>query len=45
MDFYAIAGDRLIFLCWQLGEAEVAHWHPLQGGFASRQPLNRLEQE
>lgn len=40
VDFYALAGDRLIFLCWKLGEAEVAHWHPLSGGFAARQPLD-----
>lgn len=45
VDFYALAGDRLIFLCWQLGEAEVGHWHPLEGGFASRQPLHRTERE
>ena len=43
IDFYALSGDRLIFLCWQLGEREVAHWHTLEGGFAGRQPLDRLE--
>ena len=42
VDFYAVAsGDRLILLCWQLAEAEVGHWHPLEGGFATRQPLPR----
>lgn len=40
LDFYSLAGDRLVFLCWKLGEAEVAHWHPLEGGFASRRPLD-----
>lgn len=40
LDFYAVSGDRLIFLCWQLGEGEVAHWHTLEGGFGARQPLN-----
>ena len=43
IDFYALSGDRLIFLCWRLGESEVAHWHTLEGGFASRQPLHRIE--
>jgi len=43
IDFYALSGDRLIFLCWQLGEAEIAHWHTLEGGFAGRQPLHRIE--
>ena len=45
VDFYSIAGDRLIFLCWQLGESEVSHWHTLEGGFANRQPLHRTERE
>jgi hypothetical protein len=40
LDFYAISGDRLIFLCWHLGEAEVNHWHTLEGGFGARQPLD-----
>jgi hypothetical protein len=40
IDFYSLAGDRLIFLCWKLGEPEVAHWHPISGGYADRQPLN-----
>ena len=45
LDFYALAGDRLVFLCWQLGEPEVGHWHTLEGGFSTRQPLNRSELE
>lgn len=45
VDFYAVSGDRLIFLCWQLGEPEVSHWHPLEGGFSGRQPLDRSELE
>jgi hypothetical protein len=44
IDFYSLVGDRLIFLCWQLGEPEVGHWHSLEGGFAARQPL-RTEPE
>lgn len=43
LDFYAISGDRLIFLCWQLGEPEVAHWHTLEGGFGARQPLDAAD--
>ena len=45
LDFYSLSGDRLIFLCWQVGELEVAHWHTLEGGFSSRLPLNRSELE
>jgi hypothetical protein len=45
VDFYALAGDRVVFLCWHLGEPEVAHWHTIEGGFAARQPLKTLELE
>jgi hypothetical protein len=39
VDFLARREGREVYLCWQLGEEEVAFWHELQGGFASRQPL------
>jgi hypothetical protein len=45
VDFYALSGDRLIFLCWLVEEAEISHWHPLDGGFSTRQPLNRTEHD
>jgi hypothetical protein len=45
VDFYALAGDRLVLLCWKLDEAEILHWHTLEGGFANRQPLKRAELE
>lgn len=43
VDFYALSGDRLIFLCWQVSEPEVTFWHPLEGGFSGRQPLHKSE--
>ena len=45
VDFHALAGDRLVFLCWQVGESDVTHWHTLEGGFSSRQPLHQSELE
>lgn len=45
VDFYTLSGDRLVFLCWHMGETEVAHWHSLDGGFAARKPLDRSERE
>jgi len=39
IDFYSRRGQEVIFLCWKEGEAEISHWHSLQGGFRSRQPL------
>jgi hypothetical protein len=32
------SGDTVL-LCWELGEAGVAHWHGLDEGFAGRKPL------
>ena len=43
VDFYSLTGDRLIFLCWQLGETEVSHWHSLDGGFPARRPVPRTK--
>lgn len=40
VDFYAVSGDRLVFLCWKLDEPEVGHWHSLEGGFAARERLD-----
>ena len=39
VDFYSLMGDRLVFLCWQVSEAEVSHWHTLEDGFAGRQQI------
>lgn len=44
-DFYTLMGDRLVLLCWHLGEPEVAHWHTLEDGFAGRRPLKNAELE
>ena len=40
LDFYALNGDRLVFLCWKLGEKRIAHWHGTNEGFSSRKPLD-----
>ncbi|MBW6394513.1 DUF2203 domain-containing protein [Thermus sp. SYSU G05001] len=39
VDFPSRVGGEVVFLCWQEGEPEVAHYHPLAGGFAERRPL------
>jgi hypothetical protein len=40
VDFYALREDRLIFLCWRLGEQRITHWHELEAGFAGRQLID-----
>jgi hypothetical protein len=39
IDFPSMMDDRVVFLCWKLGESEVLHWHELDGGFRGRQSL------
>jgi hypothetical protein len=39
VDFLSLREGEPIFLCWQLGEPRVAHWHTVEGGFAGRQPI------
>jgi hypothetical protein len=40
VDFPALVEGREIYLCWELGEDEVAHWHELEGGYGGREPLD-----
>ena len=42
IDFPAIATGRQIWLCWRLGEGDVAWWHELTDGFSGRQELSEL---
>ena len=42
IDFPALAAGRQVWLCWQLGEADVDHWHELEDGFGGRRPLIEL---
>ena len=39
VDFPCLMDERIVLLCWKLGEPEVTHWHELDAGFAGRQSL------
>lgn len=39
IDFPAEVDGRRVFLCWRLGEDEVAFYHGEHGGFSGRKPL------
>jgi len=39
IDFPCMLGPEVVFLCWQLGEATVSHWHRIEDGFAGRRAL------
>jgi hypothetical protein len=45
LDFYTLNGQRLVFLCWKLGETGITHWHGLNAGFSDRQPIGHGESD
>lgn len=43
VDFPALLGSEIVFLCWKHGEDAIGHWHRISDGFAGRKPLLDLE--
>jgi hypothetical protein len=39
IDFPALRDGVEVYLCWRYGEPRVGFWHPVETGFAGRQPL------
>jgi hypothetical protein len=40
IDFPSLRDDRVVLLCWQLGEGDtIEYWHDTETGFAGRQRL------
>lgn len=39
VDFPSFREGRQVYLCWRLGEEEVAFWHGLDEGFVGRKPI------
>jgi hypothetical protein len=40
IDFPALIDGREVYLCWELGEDDVAYWHELETGYGGREPLD-----
>jgi hypothetical protein len=40
IDFPALRDGREVYLCWQVEESEVGHWHAAETGYPSRLPLD-----
>jgi hypothetical protein len=40
VDFPSRRLGEEILLCWRFGEKKVEYWHPVDGGFAARQPVD-----
>lgn len=39
LDFPAIQAGREVFLCWELAEDDITHWHDIDSGYAGREKL------
>ncbi len=42
VDFPARLDDRIVLLCWRLGEPEITHWHEVHAGVRGRQSTQGL---
>lgn len=42
IDFPALVNGRQVWLCWRLGEGDIAWWHELGDGFSGRAALADL---
>ena len=40
IDFPAIRDGEEVYLCWELGEDSVEHWHDLESGYGGRRQLD-----
>ena len=40
LDFPCRVDDEVVLLCWRMGELAIEHWHTVEGGFQSRQPVD-----
>jgi hypothetical protein len=40
LDFPGLRNDEEVELCWQVGEASVAYWHPPDAGYRGRKPID-----
>ncbi len=45
VDFYGRKKNRLVFLCWKLGERRISFWHEIESGFSGRRPIRELQAE
>ena len=39
IDFPSLRGGQEVYLCWELGEDEITHWHEIETGYGGRKPL------
>ena len=39
VDFCGVRDGTIVYLCWEDGEDRIEFWHPLETGYAGREPL------
>ena len=44
IDFIGRHQSRDVYLCWKLGEEQIAYWHEMNAGYAGRQPVSTLKE-
>ena len=42
-DFPYLKQERVVYLCWHLGEDSIEYWHDVESGFGSREPLGEQD--
>ena len=40
LDFPYRLDDKVVLLCWRMGETSIEHWHTMESGFSGRQPID-----
>jgi hypothetical protein len=40
IDFPALRDGREVYLCWQIDEPAIGHWHTSETGYSARRPLD-----
>jgi hypothetical protein len=40
LDFPCRVEDKVVLLCWKMGETAIEHWHSMETGFQDRQPVD-----
>ena len=40
LDFPCKLDDKVVLLCWRMGETAIEHWHTVEAGFKGRKPVD-----
>jgi len=40
LDFPCRVDDKVVLLCWRMGESAIEHWHTVEDGFKGRRPVD-----